>query len=311
MDRTAIEHEPVLRDELLATVALRPGELVVDATVGHGGHALAMARAVGASGRLIALDVDAANLERAQARLAAGSDASDRPHFDWIRANFGELEVVLDDLGVPRADVIVADLGVSTDQMLDATRGLTFAEDGPLDMRLDDRATRTAADLVNAMSEGELSDLIYQYSQERYSRRIAKRICEVRRNGRIRTTRQLAQVVCSAVGASLDGYHRERIHPATRAFLALRMAVNHEMENLAALLNAAAKRLSVGGRVAVISFHSGEDRVVKQDFLDRKRIALYEVVTKKPIRPGEQEMSRNPRSRSAKLRVARRVTEAG
>jgi 16S rRNA (cytosine1402-N4)-methyltransferase len=207
---------------------------------------------------------------------------------------------------VAQVDVIFADLGVSTDQLLDASRGLTFSEDGPLDMRLDDRLNRTAADLVNSASEGELSDLIYYNSQEHFSRRIAKRICEARRNGRIRTTQQLVRIVCSAVGVSPD-WRREKIHPATRTFLALRMAVNDEVGNLETLLKVAPRRLKSGGRFAVISFHSGEDRLVKQDFLDRKRAALYEIETKKPVRPSSEEMERNARSRSAKLRVARRT----
>ncbi|HOA74154.1 MAG TPA: 16S rRNA (cytosine(1402)-N(4))-methyltransferase RsmH [Phycisphaerae bacterium] len=304
MDGRTIAHEPVLCGEVMEFVAPRPGEVVVDATVGHGGHARLFAQAIGESGRLIGLDVDPGNLERARARLFDGAYA--RPHIDLIRANFRELETVLDSLGLARVDVIFADLGVSTDQLLDPTRGLTFTEDGPLDMRLDDRLEETASDLVNALSENELSDLIFFNSQERFSRRIAKRICEVRRNGRIRTTQQLVRIVCSAVGSSPES-RREKIHPATRTFLALRMAVNDEMGNLAALLEAAPRRLAPGGRIGVIAFHSGEDRVVKQDFLDRKRAALYEIATKKPIRPSSEEMQRNPRSRSAKLRVARRT----
>lgn len=302
MSEQFIEHEPVLCDEVLACVAPRPGEVVIDATVGHGGHARMFASAVGPPGRLIGLDVDAANIERARSRLFTG--AGPGPHIDLIRANFKELEAVLDGLGLDRVDVIFADLGVSTDQLLDPARGLTFTEDGPLDMRLDDRAATTASDLVNALSETELSDLIFYSSQERFSRRIAKKICEARRNGRIRTTQQLVRIVCSAVGASPES-RREKIHPATRTFLALRMAVNGEAGNLQALLEAAPRRLKPGGRIGVISFHSGEDRVVKQDFLDRKRAALYEIETKKPIRPSDEEMRRNPRSRSAKLRVAR------
>jgi len=299
----AVEHEPVLCEPLMSILNPQPGAVVVDATIGMGGHARLLAAAIGPAGRLIGLDVDEANLQRAGARLTeAGAEG---PHVELIRANFRELSACLAARGLDRVDIILADLGVSTNQLLDPQRGMTFAADGPLDMRLDYRLPRTAADLVNALSEGELSDLIYFTSQERFSRRIAKRICEARREGRIRTTAQLARIVCSAVGLSGQG-HRERIHPATRTFLALRMAVNQELENLATLLAAAAERLSVGGRVAVISFHSGEDRVVKQDFLDRKRAGVYEVETKKPIRPTSEEVQRNPRSRSAKLRVARR-----
>lgn len=307
MSEQAIEHEPVLCDEVLATVAPRAGETVIDATLGHGGHSRLFAQHIGESGRLVGLDVDPGNIERARSKILTG--LAPTPHIDLIRANFRELDTVLDSLGLPLVDVIFADLGVSTDQLLDPARGLTFTEDGPLDMRLDDRAQTTAADLINSLAEGEISDLIYYNAQERYSRRIAKRICEARRNGRIRTTQQLVRVVCSAVGSSPEA-RREKIHPATRTFLALRMAVNDEVGNLQSLLETASRRLKPGGRIGVISFHSGEDRIVKQDFLDRKRAALYEIETKKPVRPSEQEMQRNPRSRSAKLRVARRAAEA-
>jgi 16S rRNA (cytosine1402-N4)-methyltransferase len=207
---------------------------------------------------------------------------------------------------VDHVEVILADLGVSTDQLMSADKGLSFTADAPLDMRLDDRSATTAADLVNRLTETELSDLIFFNSQERFSRRIAKRICQVRRDRRIRTTSEMVRIVCAALGVPENGYHG-RIHPATRTFLALRMAVNHELENLQSLLAAASRRLSPGGRVAVISFHSGEDRIVKQDFLDRRRTEEYEIITKKPVTPEPDELRTNPRSRSAKLRVARKT----
>lgn len=309
----------------MALLAPQPGEIVLDATVGHGGHARLLAEAVGTGGRLIGLDVDEGNLARARERL--GGRQGDEPtaqaadparfvagagwtgaHVDLVRSNFAEMEGVLDSLGVAQVDVILADLGVSTDQLLDPGLGITFSEDGPLDMRLDDRLERSAADLVNALAENELSDLIFFNSQERFSRRIAKRICQSRRERRIRRTSELVRIVCSAVGAS-EGSHREKIHPATRTFMALRMAVNHEAENLKALLAVAAARLSPGGRLGVISFHSGEDRIVKQDFLDRQRSGVYEIRTKKPVHASSEEARRNPRSRSAKLRVAVRQPE--
>lgn len=308
MNRDQIEHQPVLCEPLLFWVAPKPGEIVVDATVGHGGHARRLAEAVGPAGRLIGLDVDEYNLARAKARLEQAGFAGGGPHIDLIRANFATLGAVLDGLGIGGVDVLVADLGASTDQLLDQTRGLTFSESGPLDMRLDDRLTTTAADLVNSLSERELADLIYSNSQERFSRRIARRICQARRERPIRTTDELVRIVCSALGAPAGSY-RGRLHPATRTFLALRMAVNRELENLTALLEQAAERLSPGGRIAVISFHSGEDRIVKRDFLARQRLGVYEVRTKKPIRPSTEEIRLNPRSRSAKLRVAVRQTE--
>ncbi len=308
MDRGIIQHEPVLSNELLDLLGPRPGETVLDATLGHGGHAGLLAAAIGSAGRLIGLDVDQANLDRAGRRLGELNPPAGSPSIHLERANFIEAAAVLGKLGVAGVDILLADLGVSTDQLLDSSLGLSFSEGGPLDMRLDDRLPRRASDLVNALSETELADLIFFNSQERFSRRIAKRICEARRNARIRTTAELVRIVCSAAGASSDA-RRERIHPATRTFLALRMAVNREAENLEALLKSAPGLLRPGGRIAVISFHSGEDRLVKQSFLDRQRANVYEIVTKKPIRPTTQEAERNPRSRSAKLRVARRVAD--
>ena len=308
MSRGEIQHEPVLCDPLMSIVAPRPGEVVVDATVGHAGHSRLMAEAVGERGRLIGLDVDESNLARASQRLEETGAFGGGPHVDLIRASFSGLEPVLDSLGVAQVDVILADLGVSTDQLLDPARGMTFTEDGPLDMRLDDRLTTTAADLVNSLRENELADLIFANSQERFSRRIAKRICHVRREGRIRTTSELARIVCSVLRVSPQT-RRGKLHPATRTFLSLRIAVNREIENLRALLAAAPDRLLPGGRIAVISFHSGEDRVVKRDFLERGRTNVYEISTKKPIRPSAEEVRANPRSRSAKLRVAVRTAE--
>lgn len=371
VNRDMIEHEPVLGGPVMTIVDPRPGEVVVDATLGHGGHSRMIAGAIGPAGRLIALDVDEQNIARARDRLLAGfsptageggesekvgrgegekqgesrkgrvgpeagraeeragsaegqaGDTTGRAgaggaggvraadggavRLDIYRANFAELDTVLDQVGVPQVDVILADLGVSTDQLLDPSLGLTFTEDGPLDMRLDDRLETTAADLVNALSERELSDLIWNNSQERFSRRIAKRICQARRERRIRRTSELVRIVLSAMGMREEPPYPGRIHPATRTFLALRMAVNHELENLRALLEIASRRLRPGGRIAVISFHSGEDRVVKQDFLDRQKAGVYLIRTKKPVTASSEEVDRNPRSRSAKLRVAERV----
>lgn len=292
----------------MAELDPRAGEVVVDATLGHGGHARLLAEAIGPTGRLIGFDVDPLNIARARDRLDEAFRGRSGPHFDLVRANFAEIEGVLDSLGVGQVDVILADLGVTTDQLLDPGLGLTFSEDGPLDMRIDDRLPQTAADLVNALPENQLADLIYHHSQERFSRRVAKRICQARRERRIRRTGELVRLVCSALRVP-ERSGRARIHPATRTFLALRIAVNRERDNLEALLAAARRRLSVGGRIGVISFHSGEDRVVKQDFLDCRRSGVYEIRTRKPMTPSEEEVERNPRSRSAKLRVAVRVAD--
>jgi len=306
VNRESIEHEPVLCEPVLRMIAPRPGEIVVDATLGHGGHSRMLAGAVGPQGRLIALDVDERNIVRARDRLPGVASRPPGPRLDLVRANFAELDAVLDDLKIPRVNVILADLGPSTDQLLDASMGLGFAQDGPLDMRLDDRLETTAADLVNRLSETQLSDLIWTLSQERFSRRIARRIVAARREGRIRRTSELVRIISSATGVPPHG-RAGRLHPATRTFLALRMAVNHELDNLKRLLSIAAERLAPGGRIGVISFHSGEDRVVKQDFLDRQRAGVYFLRNRKPVTASSEERTRNPRSRSAKLRVAERV----
>lgn len=305
VSREEITHEPVLCGPLMECIDPQSGEVVLDATLGHAGHARLVAERIGSAGRLIGLDVDEANLDRSRRRLERDGFLARGPRVDLVRANFAELDAALDSIGVEQVDVLIADLGVSTDQLLDAESGLSFTEDGPLDMRLDDRLTTTAMDLVNALPEQQLADLIYHNSQERFSRRIAKRICQARHDRRIRTTTELARVVCSALGAKTGEPHG-RIHPATRTFLALRMAVNDELQNLEALLAAAPERLAPEGRIAVISFHSGEDRIVKKDFRDRQRQGVYDIITPKPLRPSSQETRSNPRSRSAKLRAARR-----
>jgi 16S rRNA (cytosine1402-N4)-methyltransferase len=274
----------------------QPGETVLDATVGAGGHAEMLASAVGPGGRLVGLDVDPDNLTVAGRRLA---DAPCR--IDLIHANFSEAADVLAALEIPKAAVILADLGVSSTQLDRPERGFSFQQDGPLDMRMDSRLGTTAADLVNRLKERELADLFYYNSQESASRRIARRICEVRREGRITSTHQLVNVIREVAGAGSG-----RIHPATRVFQALRIAVNREIENLANLLRIAPDLLAAGGRFGVIAFHSVEDKPVKEDFRKRKADGVYEILTKKPVTADDEERWANPRSRSAKLRVVRR-----
>ena len=249
------------------------------------------------------MDVDAANIERARRRLTEAAWSARGPHIDLIRANFIELEQVLDSLGVTKAGVILADLGLSTDQLLDASLGMSFTEDGPLDMRIDDRLTTTAADLINSLNEKELANLIYVNSQERYSRRIAKQICRARREKRLRRTSELVRIVCSALGVS-DHSRPGKIHPATRTFLAFRITVNNELENLKQFLESSCGCLSAGGRIAVISFHSGEDRLVKQAFRDGCDQGVYARCSSGPLTPRPSEVRKNPRSASAKFRWA-------
>ncbi len=296
-----LDHTPVLVRAVGELLAVRPGEVVVDATVGLGGHARLFAEALGKDGILIGLDMDPANLELARRILA---DAQSR--VELINANFAELPKALASVGVSSVDVLLADLGVSSTQLDEAQRGFSFMREGPLDMRMDPRHTVKAADLINRLSERELGDLLYFNAQEFAGRKIARRICEVRREGRITTTTRLAKVVADAVGVDPDS-RKSKIHPATRTFLALRMAVNEETANLQALLEAAPNLMKPDGRIGVISFHSVEDKAVKTDFRRRKNEGMYRIATKKPVVADEEERRMNPRSRSAKLRVAVRL----
>lgn len=281
-------------------LAPQPGETALDATVGLGGHARILADAVGATGRLIGLDVDPQNLAIARERLAGVAC-----RVELVHANFVEAAEVLASLGIPQVNVMLADLGVSSTQLDSPLRGFSFQVDGPLDMRMDPRLTLSAADLVNRLKERELADLFYHNSQDPASRRIARRICEVRREGRITSTRQLVRAIVDALGV-VEHSRKSKVHPATRVFQALRMSVNREIENLAALLEQAPRILAPGGRLGVIAFHSVEDKPVKEDFRRRKLEGVYELMTKKPVIAGAEERDANPRSRSAKLRVARR-----
>ena len=287
----------MLAAEVLQLLGRPETRLVVDCTLGLAGHATDFLTRC-PEARLIGLDVDESNLKTAAEKLSPFGDRA-----RLVRSNFAAVADVVAAQGWGRADAVLADLGVSSNQIADPTRGLSFEVDAPLDMRLDSRLKTTAADLVNTLSEGELSDLLYFQSQERHSRRISKRICQARRQGRINSTVMLARLVASAVGEDPDS-HRHRIHPATRTFMALRMAVNRETESLSALLTAVPSVLAPHGRVGIISFHSIEDRIVKEDFRGHAREGRYALITPKPVTAGDDECERNPRSRSAKLRVA-------
>ncbi len=289
-------------NQTLEILALQPGQVVVDCTVGRAGHAQAIARVLGRDGTLLALDVDPRNLQFAQQRLA------DAPcHIRFFHANFSELSDVLDTAGIKRVDAILADLGLSTNQLFDHQYGLSFATSMPLDMRLDPRLTKTAADLVNYLREEDLANVLYKNAQERYSRRISRNIVQARHFSPIISTDRLAELVRSAIGAR--GGAPSKIDPATRTFMALRMEVNHEIENLGALLEQAPRRLKPGGRLAVISFHSTEDRLVKQAFRSAQLHGALKVITKKPISPADPEIAANPRSRSAKLRAGEKIAD--
>jgi 16S rRNA (cytosine1402-N4)-methyltransferase len=295
-------HDPVLLREVLEHLAPVPGKVMIDCTLGRGGHAREIGMRLGTDGLLIGTDVDPRNLEYARTRLE-GLPCRVR----LFHANFAELEDVLEAAEVPKGSVhgILADLGISTNQLFDAHYGLSFAEPMPLDMRVDPRITKTAADWVNFTKESDLADVLYKLADERYSRRIARFISEARRAGPITTTDRLAGIVRSAVPSR--GGAPERIDPATRTFLALRMAVNAEVQNLDALLRVAPACLAPGGRLAVITFHSTEDRAVKQAFRSAEQTGQLAPVTKKPLSPSDTEIAANPRSRSAKLRVAQKA----
>lgn len=292
-------HDPVLLNEVFDTLSPQPGQMAIDCTLGRAGHGLAIAQRLGANGLLIGLDTDSRNLEFAKNRLANAPCTVRLFH-----ANFAQLPEVLDQVG-QAPDLILADLGLSTNQLFDSRYGLSFATDMPLDMRLDPEIGPSAADLVNHLPEQELANVLYELAQERFSRRIARKIVEARRTSPINSTERLAEIVRSAIPAR--DASREKIDRATRTFLALRMKVNREQENLAALLETAPPRLKHGGRLGIISFQSMEDRMVKQAFRSAERTGLLRLITKKPLAPSPTELASNPRSRSAKLRVAQKL----
>jgi 16S rRNA (cytosine1402-N4)-methyltransferase len=283
---------PVLPREVVELLAPAHGQVFVDATVGAGGHTRLLAERVGPAGRVIGLDQDAGMLELARPRLA-GLPVT------LAHANFDRLPQALRELGVEAADGVLADLGVCSDQLDDATRGLSFRQPGPLDMRLDPRAGETAADLLRRLSERDLADLIYAYGEERFSRRIARKVVETRKRTPLETAEQLAALVRSCVPRPKG--RRHVIDPATRVFQALRIAVNDELGALERLLAALPRCVRPGGRAALISFHSLEDRRVKQAFRNRE---IWQELTRKPVQAGEDEVRDNPRARSAKLRAA-------
>jgi 16S rRNA (cytosine1402-N4)-methyltransferase len=297
-------HVSVLPVEVLALLEPAPGQVFVDTTVGAGGHARLLAERLTPGGRLLGLDRDAAMLELARPRLA---DLS----VTLVQAPFSRLREVLDEQGIAAVDGVLADLGFCSDQMDDPERGLSFAQPGPLDMRLDPSLGEPASTLLRRLNERDLADLIYRYGEERFSRRIARKIIEVRRRAPLETTEELAELVRRCVprgwGRRPAGRRRRpQIDSATRVFQALRIAVNDELGELERLLKILPVCVRPGGRVAVISFHSLEDRLVKTAFRER---SVWEALTRKPVQAGEEELKGNPRARSAKLRAALRVSE--
>jgi len=310
-------HEPVLVAEVLHYLAPRPGGIYVDGTVGAGGHSDAILAAVGGRCRIIGIDRDPDALAAAGRALARWGSA-----VQLVHANYAGFEAVLDDFGIDAVDGILLDLGVSSLQLDRPERGFSYQEDAPLDMRMDQTRGTTAADLVNRLDAAALTRILRDYVEERWASRIARFIVEARRRAPIRTTGQLEAVVKAAIPAAA---RRRGGHPARRTFQALRIAVNDELQALSGVIEPAARRLAGGGRLVIISFHSLEDRIVKQAF---RRLAqgctcppgaacrcggdtILEILTRRPVTAGEYELRRNPRARSARLRAARRIAATG
>jgi 16S rRNA (cytosine1402-N4)-methyltransferase len=295
-----VGHVSVLLKEAIEFLAVKPGGTYIDATLGLGGHSFELAKRLGRQGRLIGLDKDPKALELARERLRppAGMENS-WPEVKLIQSSFARVAEIV---GKSEADGLLADLGLSSLQLADLERGFSFQAEGALDMRMDPGAPMTAEQVVNQLSERELADLIYEFGEERRSRRIARAIV---RSRPIRTSKQLAEVISGAAGPMKPG----QIHPATRTFQALRIFVNRELDDLRALLSqdSAPQVLRQGGRLVIISFHSLEDRIVKDAFRDGAQRGFYRLLTKKPVTAGEPEVEANPRARSAKLRAVEKV----
>ena len=304
MDGSIIEHTPVLAGTLAEQIKLPSDGVMVDATIGQGGHSLLLGKTLGPEAVIVGLDVDKNAVQRAQFNLRGLACK-----IILLNSNFSQINEQLRSQGIEKVDFILADLGISSVQLADPEFGLSFQTNMPLDMRIDKRLKRTAADIVNKSDEKSLADLIYEFGQDRASRRIARFIVRQREIEPINTTGQLAQIVCRAFGKIKRG-RRSRIHPATRTFQALRIAVNDELENLKKLLASAPDLLKENGYIAVISFHSLEDRLVKNDFRQNGKSGIYRIVTKKPIVPTREEIKENRRARSAKLRIAQKINLA-
>jgi 16S rRNA (cytosine1402-N4)-methyltransferase len=304
-----IGHLPVLATEVLQALSPQAGEIVVDGTAGRGGHAELLARAIGASGTLVLIDLDASNLSFAAARVGS---LANPPRVIPVHGNFERAGQILRQHGL-RAHAVMADLGFASNQMDDPGRGFTFQSEGPLDMRLDRSQGPSVAELLGRIRESELADLIYNLGEDPFARRIARQILDARDRAELKTTQDLANAVLRAYGARS---RNSRVHPATRTFMALRIAVNGELESLdnflsdlgsaaAAACTGSPSWLEVGARVAILSFHSLEDRSTKRAFADWDRQGWATRITRKPLVASETEQRHNPRSRSAKLRAVR------
>ena len=313
-DTIQFSHRPVMLDECMEGLSIRPNGIYVDGTAGGAGHSSAIAARLGESGRLIALDQDETAVAVATERLSAFGDRA-----QVVRSNFCEVASVMEMLGIERIDGMLMDLGVSSYQLDTAERGFSYQADAPLDMRMDVRNPLTAKRVVNEYSEDDLRRILFEYGEERFSSRIASNIVRERERGSIETTGELVEIIKRSIpSAQRDGGH----HPAKRSFQALRIEVNAELDVIAPAIRSAVRLLRPGGRVAIITFHSLEDRIVKQTFASLAEGCTcpksfpvcvcgnkpqVKVLTRKPILPSEEELAENPRSRSAKLRVAEKL----
>jgi 16S rRNA (cytosine1402-N4)-methyltransferase len=295
-------HIPVLRKELVDSLSIKSGDIVLDGTLGGGGHTYEIIRRFGSGVKIIALDLDHDAIDRAKALIA-----QEPADITFRTIGFQDMETVLDELNIPHVDRIMLDLGLSSFQLEAANRGFSFQKDEPLLMTMKkdpDDTDITARDIVNTWSEETLADIIYGFGEEKHSRKIAKAIVSAREVQSIETTFDLAKIIEAAVGKQYRGL---RIHPATRTFQAIRIAVNSELSNLETVIEKGFGRLSQGGRMSIISFHSLEDRIVKKAFVSLKQKGYATIITKKPIIPTEEEIRSNPRARSAKLRAIEKI----
>lgn len=308
------QHKSVLLQECIDALNIRPDGIYLDGTLGGAGHSSQIARRLTEGGRLIGVDRDRTALAAAKERLAPYAD-----RVMLVHSNFAEIDAILDSLGIPAVDGMLFDLGVSSPQLDDASRGFSYMADAPLDMRMDKDDVLTAGEVVNTWPQGELRRILYDYGEERYAPQIAAAICRAREKAPIETTLELVDIIRSAMPAQAL---REKQHPAKRSFQAIRIAVNDELGAVSRMMQAAVGRLNPGGRLAVITFHSLEDRIVKSEMQQAARGCtcppefpvcvcgkkpLVKLVTRKPIVSGPAELEENPRARSAKLRVAEKL----
>ena len=308
------QHKSVLLQECIDALNIRPDGIYLDGTLGGAGHSSQIACRLTEGGRLIGVDRDRTALAAAKERLAPYAD-----RVTLVHSNFAEIDAILDSLGIPAVDGMLFDLGVSSPQLDDASRGFSYMADAPLDMRMDKDDALTAGEVVNTWQQGELRRILYDYGEERYAPQIAAAICRAREKAPVETTLELVDIIRSAMPAQAL---REKQHPAKRSFQAIRIAVNDELGAVSRMMQAAVGRLNPGGRLAVITFHSLEDRIVKSEMQQAARGCtcppefpvcvcgkkpLVKLVTRKPIVSGPAELEENPRARSAKLRVAEKL----